>query len=615
MSDLTIRAWFKNAVSNLTDNTIAFVRMTIQQALHVNLRDNSGAELGTVGNPLVTTGGGGGGGVVTQGTVPWVVDGSGFTQPVSGTVTANQGTAGATAWKTDGSGVTQPISGSVTVLQGTAANLNATVAGTVTVQQSTGTNLHTVLDSGTLTSVTNPVTVQQATAANLKVDLSGTGANSTALKVDGSAVTQPVSGTVTATQGTGTNLHTVVDSGAITVSQGTGTNLHTVVDSGSITATVSGTVTANQGSPPWTVDGPNAAGSTSIAAPVVVGGSDYAGTPHTQTAKVDSSGLLHTNVDNTVGVSGTITANQGGAPWTVKPDGTVWTLTGTSANVNLTNASVTVAQGTGTNLHTVLDSGTLTSITNAVTVSQGTGTNLHAVLDSGTLTSITNAVTVSQGTGTNLHTVVDSGSITVTQGTGTNLHTVVDSGSITASVSGTVTANQGAPPWTVKPDGTSWTETGTSADVNLTNASVTVAQGTGTNLHTVLDSGTLTSITNAVTVSQGTGTNLHTVVDSGSVTATVSGTVTAVGASTPADSTTTPTTAQLHEAFGMVFNGLSWDQMRGDKANGLQVNVSDMWTLIQLMRQMLIEMRGLRMAFSAVSGQYIDDDDLEPVLQ
>jgi hypothetical protein len=71
-----------------------------------------------------------------------------------------------------------------------------TVDGSVTVTQATGTNLHTVLDSGTLTGITNAVTVTQATAANLKVDLSGTGANATAIKVDGSAVTQPVSGTV-----------------------------------------------------------------------------------------------------------------------------------------------------------------------------------------------------------------------------------------------------------------------------------------------------------------------------------------------------------------------------------------------------------------------------------
>ena len=44
------------------------------------------------------------------------------------------------------------------------------------------------------------------TAANFKVDLSGTAANSTAIKTDGSAVTQPVSGTVTVQQSTASNL-------------------------------------------------------------------------------------------------------------------------------------------------------------------------------------------------------------------------------------------------------------------------------------------------------------------------------------------------------------------------------------------------------------------------
>ena len=46
-----------------------------------------------------------------------------------------------------------------------------------------------------VTVTSGSVTVSQGTASNLKVDLSGTAANSTALKVDGSAVTQPVSGT------------------------------------------------------------------------------------------------------------------------------------------------------------------------------------------------------------------------------------------------------------------------------------------------------------------------------------------------------------------------------------------------------------------------------------
>ncbi len=45
------------------------------------------------------------------------------------------------------------------------------------------------------------ILVEQPTASSLKVDLSGTAVNATAIKVDGSAVTQGVSGTVTANQG------------------------------------------------------------------------------------------------------------------------------------------------------------------------------------------------------------------------------------------------------------------------------------------------------------------------------------------------------------------------------------------------------------------------------
>ncbi len=74
-----------------------------------------------------------------------------------------------------------------------------------------------------------------------------TGAN--ALKVDGSAVTQPVSltsttitGNVTAVQPTGTNLHAVLDTTSTTaVTQATGTNLHAVLDTTSTTAVTQAT--------------------------------------------------------------------------------------------------------------------------------------------------------------------------------------------------------------------------------------------------------------------------------------------------------------------------------------------------------------------------------------
>lgn len=57
------------------------------------------------------------------------------------------------------------------------------------------------------------------------------------LETDGSGYTQPVSGTVTANQGTSP----WVTSGTVSVIQPTGTNLHTVVDSGTVAASQSGT--------------------------------------------------------------------------------------------------------------------------------------------------------------------------------------------------------------------------------------------------------------------------------------------------------------------------------------------------------------------------------------
>ncbi len=80
-------------------------------------------------------------------------------QPALGTagtastdVLSVQGITSMTALKVDGSGVTQPVSGTVTSNAG---------SGNFTVAQATGSNLHTVLDSGSTTAAT------QATAANL----------------------------------------------------------------------------------------------------------------------------------------------------------------------------------------------------------------------------------------------------------------------------------------------------------------------------------------------------------------------------------------------------------------------------------------------------------------
>lgn len=98
----------------------------------------------------------------------------------------------------DGSGVTQPISGSVTVtgsgnftvVQPTGTNLHAVLdtTSTTAVTQATGTNLHTVLDSGTLTSLTTLTGITNALPA-------GTNAL-------GSVIANPVANTLTDCSGT-----------------------------------------------------------------------------------------------------------------------------------------------------------------------------------------------------------------------------------------------------------------------------------------------------------------------------------------------------------------------------------------------------------------------------
>ena len=120
----------------------------------------------------------------------------------------------------------------------------------------------------------------------------------------------------------------------------------------------------------------------------------------------------------------------------------------------------------------------------------------HVIVDSGTLTSITNAVTVNQGTSPWVvsGTVTTSPDVNVHDGTGVSISSTGSSlnvnvtNTVPVSQSGawTVTANQGTSPWVVS---------GTVSVNPITFASPQ---------HVIVDSGTLTSITNAVTVNQGT---------------------------------------------------------------------------------------------------------------
>jgi hypothetical protein len=159
------------------------------------------------------------------------VDGSAVTQPVSGTVTANIGTSGSLALDATLTG-----GSAKTIIRG--GTKGATSPADVT-STSSGAD-HRTLDvslydaAGTILGASgSPVWAQGAGTAGSPVGgvMTVQGAASmTAVKTDGSGVTQPVSGTVTANAGTGT----------MTVGQATGTNLHVVVDSAPTTA-VTGT--------------------------------------------------------------------------------------------------------------------------------------------------------------------------------------------------------------------------------------------------------------------------------------------------------------------------------------------------------------------------------------
>ena len=150
---------------------------------------------------------------------------------VGGNLTGLVGTAN--GLKVDGSAVTQPVSGTVTVQQATAANLNATVTGTVAATQSgswnvgqTGSWTVAATQSGTwsvnqggtwsvdavqsgtwnINNISGTISLPTGAATAAKQPALGTAgtasadvitvqgiASMTALKVDGSAVTQPVS--------------------------------------------------------------------------------------------------------------------------------------------------------------------------------------------------------------------------------------------------------------------------------------------------------------------------------------------------------------------------------------------------------------------------------------
>jgi hypothetical protein len=280
---------------------------------------------------------------------------------------------------------------------------------------------------------------------------------SNALKVDGSAVTQPVSGTfwqatqpisgtVAATQSGTWNITNI--SGTISLPTGAATSANQP------TSAALGSTTSGQ-------TGNLDLGAVTTAAPTYVTGQSNALSLTTAGAlRVDGSGITQpvsgtVAVSGTTTISGTITANQGSPPWSMKPDGTVWTLTGTSANVNVSNTvavSGTFWQATQpvSAASLPLPSGAATSANQpSVAAAASSTSGQTGNLDMGAVT--TAAPSYTTGTTNNLS-LNTSGGLRV-DGSGVTQPVSGTFWQATQPISGTITANQGGT-WTVQPGNT-----------------------------------------------------------------------------------------------------------------------------------------------------------------
>jgi hypothetical protein len=213
---------FNDGLSALTSGNAAAARITPNRGVHANLRNNSGTEIATSANPLR-------------------IDPTGTTtQPVNGTVTSNIGTTNGLALDTSVNGLLLGQGSTTSGQKGPLAQCAVTTSA-----------------PSYTTSQTDPLSCNTAGG----------------LRVDGSGVTQPVSGTVTANAGTGQfNVTCTAANCPMNVAQFGGTNVVTgtgasgagiprvtVSNDSNVLATQSGTWTVQPGNTqnttPWLVQG------------------------------------------------------------------------------------------------------------------------------------------------------------------------------------------------------------------------------------------------------------------------------------------------------------------------------------------------------------------------
>lgn len=368
-----------------------------------------------------------------------LVDGSTVNQPVVGAAASGAAKAGNPVQIGAVFNTTQPTVTNGQAVEAQATNRGARIVATgvdafnVTVAAGSAVIGHVITDTGSTTVVTGSVAVTQSTTPWTVAGAAASGAAKSGNPVQQGYVfntTQPTvtNGQAVESQGTARGaaiVATGTDTFNVTVNAAlpAGTNVigHVIADSGSTTV-VTGTVSVSQ-SGNWTtrvvgntgaiVDAAQAA--TAPANQLAVGGMFLTAPPtltsgQAQALQMDNAGNLLVNVKansfGTLTVSGTVTANQGGAPWSqnVTQFGGVNVSTGTGASgtgiprVTVSNDSNILSTQSGTwSVRTQDGAGTaLTSTGSALDVNLKTSSITLPV--SLTSTTITGTVAVTQST-------------------------------------------------------------------------------------------------------------------------------------------------------------------------------------------------------------------------
>jgi len=423
-SEQTVGGVFNDTATTVSSGNAGAARITQYRAIHTNLRDNSGNEINS-GNPLgvsatslplptgastsalQTTGNASLSSIDTKLTSPLTVTGpltdaqlrasdvpvSAASLPLpSGAATSANQTTEITALGTINTTLGSPFQSG-----GSIGNTSFIAT------QATGTNLHTVVDSGTITSITNSVAVTAvalplpsgaSTSANQDTEI----ASLSSIDTKTPALGQALAAASTPVVLTAAQISTLTPLSSVTVNNGAAGSAVNIQDGGnsitidgtvaiSGTVPVSGTVAATQ-SGTWTVQPGNTANTTAwkvdgSAVTQPVSGTFFQATqPVSIAATVAVSGpLTDTQLRATpVPVSGTVTANAGSGTFAVSaaslplPSGAATSALQTQPGVDI--GDVTVNNASGGSAVNIQDGGNSITVDGTVAISGTTPVSL-----------------------------------------------------------------------------------------------------------------------------------------------------------------------------------------------------------------------------------------------